>query len=810
MISRGSIKIVLMLAIWQVIVQSVLRPSVSAQDLNAPLVLKSIARARDYLKSRQQFDGSIITRTKTYPIGTTALGLLALLNSGVSSKDRVIRDGLTYLREVPSNQLNGTYEMSLVLMVYAAAKDGSVDQLRMLQLVDKLVAAQVTSGPEPGGWGYTTPAGNGRPDRSNTQYAILALRDAAYAGIPVDRKVWKLAYQYWLNSQNPDGSWGYNQLGGTQSTGSMTVAGVASCRICQTFVKQDNLTPEGLPECCEPPEKNEAIERASRWLGREFTVRSNIKTGNFWLYYVYGLERAGRLSGRRFFGEHDWYREGVRVLLERQSRVDGSFRGSSNLEVEPEIGTSFALLFLSKGLSPVVINKLKYGPPNPQRPRETVEDLWNRHPDDARNLVDFLGTLPQWPKLLTWQTFDINAIKDETALYEILQAPIVFFHGPENPSEHLTNTQVELLREYCVQGGFLFAVNGCKSETFDTGIRQLVRRMYPTEEAALKPLPVEHPIFRSEFLLDPSTVRLEGVDVGCRTAIVYCPDDIACFWDEWTVYDVPDRKLITKSAIAKAMRIGANVVAYVTGRKPPSKLDEPEIVEDEELANRIDRGFLKLAKLKHNGDWDTAPHVVQRMLKALQTDFGLQTLAVPRKLNLEDPELARQSAVYLHGQRTFELTDAQRNRLLDFLRNGGVLLADACCGAEKFDESFRAEMSRLFPAEALEQIPVDHVIFTSQVGHELKTVLRRTRASGNPNQPIGSEIKEVEPYLEGIKIGSRYAVIYSKYDISCALENQSTLSCIGYEPKSAAQLATNMLLYSVLQDVSAPESLPAP
>ena len=27
-------------------------------------------------------------------------------------------------------------------------------------------------------------------------------------------------------------------------------------------------------------------------------------------YNVYGIERVGRLSGQRFIGDHDWYREG--------------------------------------------------------------------------------------------------------------------------------------------------------------------------------------------------------------------------------------------------------------------------------------------------------------------------------------------------------------------------------------------------------------------------------------------------------------------------------------------------------------------
>ncbi len=58
-----------------------------------------------------------------------------------------------------------------------------------------------------------------------------------------------------------------------------------------------------------------------------------------------------------------------------------------------------------------------------------------------------------------------------------------------------------------------------------------------------------------------------------------------------------------------------------------------------------------------------------------------------------------------------------------------------------------------------------------------------------------------EPYLEGIQLGGRWAVIYSKYDISCALEQQASQVCPGYVHEDALKLAVNIVLYSILQDV---------
>ena len=51
--------------------------------------------------------------------------------------------------------------------------------------------------------------------------------------------------------------------------------------------------------------------------------------------------------------------------------------------------------------------------------------------------------------------------------------------------------------------------------------------------------------------------------------------------------------------------------------------------------------------------------------------------------------------------------------------------------------------------------------------------------------------------LEGIKVDGRWAVIYSRYDIGCALEKNKSSACKGYDPESAMRLATAALLYAL-------------
>src|SRR5690242_21316483 len=57
-----------------------------------------------------------------------------------------------------------------------------------------------------------------------------------------------------------------------------------------------------------------------------------------------------------------------------------SWRGNGVGEEDAVIATSYALIFLSKGLAPVLINKLQHGPRGANG-NETIGTDWNRHKD---------------------------------------------------------------------------------------------------------------------------------------------------------------------------------------------------------------------------------------------------------------------------------------------------------------------------------------------------------------------------------------------------------------------------------------------
>ncbi len=447
-------------------------------------------------------------------LGPTALATLALLNAGLSVQDPCVARALDYLRGIHDPAKPGaTYDSSLLLMALVAARAWHKDRSRIAALAKALEEVQTTRGAERGMWSYGHVAMGG--DNSNTQFALLGLHDAALAGVHIKRKTWEMALEHFIRDQNPDGGWGY-VTPTHHSTGSMTCSGIGSLVMCQQMLSFDVAqNADGTPKCCDRQAPSDrTLRRGVSWLEQHFVADRNPGMQDQWLlYYLYGAERAGRLSAQRFFGKHDWYREGVRYLLNLQSPRDGSWMHPSAAERDKVIASSLALLFLSKGLAPVLINKLNYASAvERSKPDDDTLPNWNLHPNDIRNLTEHISTLPRWPKLLTFQEVEMEKVLAAGGVGDLLQAPILYLSGTDDPN--FTNAEAQLLRAYIEQGGFILAVNNCNGAGFDRGIRSLASRLFPSADAALKRLPPDHPIYRAEYKLNPTKTELWALSLA--------------------------------------------------------------------------------------------------------------------------------------------------------------------------------------------------------------------------------------------------------------------------------------------------------
>ena len=579
----------------------------------------------------------------------------------------------------------------------------------------------------------------------------------------------------------------------------MTCAGIASLIISSDVIHQSDARVVGdRIDCCARNsfEEGEKIERGILWLRNNFSVELNPgQRGDLWhLYYLYALERVGRLSARRFIGNHDWYREGAACLVRQQDSLSNYWKGHSHAEENSDTATSLALLFLCKGRRPVLLAKLKHG---------NYEDDWNRRRNDVNNLTLYVE--PRWKKELTWQVIDVDA----ASVDDLLQAPVLYFSGGRSPMPKTQDQQQQLaakLRDYLDRGGFLFAEADCCSTGFDDGFRQLMKLTFPEPEYGLKPLDPGHPVWHAEERVAPEQVRpLLGIEFGCRTSVIYAPADpprpsLSCLWEVSRSGRQQKFSQRVQDQIDGGNAIGINVLAYATNREVKYRYDIPESITGDKLGDKVRRGKLYVAKLEHPGGCDAAPRALANLMEQAARDLKIRVDVHPRLVSITDDALLDFPIVFMHGRSAFRLTDQERARLRTYIERGGVLFADSICASPPFTDSFRREMAVIFPKNPVVRIPSGDPIWTDKYGgFNLATVTRRDPQPTGAGEPLKAVLRKVPPDLEGVKFGDRYGVIFSQFDLSCALEKHDSLECRGYLRDDAARIGLNVLLYGMQQ-----------
>jgi len=423
-----------------------------------PLVEKvrmSIRQGKDYLLGQQRDNGSweINAADVGHPGGATSLALLALLTSGVSPQNDRIQKGLEYLRKIKPSQ---TYVVALQTMALAQA--GQKDRELIQRNVDWLLKAQ-----QDNGWSYTNQGGV--TDNSNTQYAVLGLHAGIEAGVTIDKNALAKIRAFMLRTQQGDG-WSYKARGAPMMT--MTCAGLCNLMITGMDLDVSKQHMEGgeIKDCGQYDE-NGPVANALRWIGGRFPAvigggNLQAQLGPWPFYCLYGVERTGRLTGQRFLGGHDWYEIGCRYLVGIQ-KAGGHWQGD-NADGTPVLATSFALLFLAKGRTPVLLTKLAYGNPN--------YTGWNNKHSDARHLVEFASRELFKRQPLAWQIFDARSgVKaDNEADRRRLQAAEAEIECARKPRARKPH------RVDCVYSDAL----NCRS----TGIRQAQQTSYFVERLA--------------------------------------------------------------------------------------------------------------------------------------------------------------------------------------------------------------------------------------------------------------------------------------------------------------------------------------
>ena len=677
----------------------------------------------------QSFDG---VGTETYGRGLRA-SCLALFNR---PDDRATLE--LDVRGLVEGHKNGAYTYTLVTPPSASSRSQKREANRRQRPPDGPAL------PSPPPW--VPPY-----DNSNSQFGVLGVWAGADAGIEVPSAYWQQIANHWITCQFDDGTWGYagaDYAGrprgrGALSPGSptMTAAALATLFVIRDY--KDAARGGKIPVGQVP--FSTALETGLAWWeqGDNAITLSN----KWWGYSLYGIERVGLASGFKHFGKHDWYPVLARTAIDRQG-VEGGWGDI--------VGTSFTLLFLSRGRHPILMNKLRF------------DGFWANRPRDVANLARYASR--KLERELNWQVVDLKH-----DWHEWLDAPILSIASHEPIDFH--DGHYEKLRQYVRAGGMIYTQADGDSAAFNDWVSGVfVKRLFPQYE--LQDLPQGHPLYASMFKFKdgrPPT-RLRAVRNGSRVLLAHSPRDLAESWQRRQTAEKRDH-----------FELGVNLFAYAAGRRDlRNRLDSPYVPEPGEPPPL---GRVAVARVRYAGNWDPEPAAWERYARLFRfrTGTGADVADVAWK-DLK-PDVA--PLAHLTGTARYDPTDAEVRALRGYVEGGGVLLVDDCGGSGAFSVSVADALRKAFPAGPLKPLDPTHPLLRKGAEGTGMAGLADPRV-----RPFASEqgFRNVLPQI--LRAGDG-AVVVSRLDVTSGLLGTNTWGINGYTSKYAEDLVQNVILWAL-------------
>ena len=198
---------------------------------------------------------------------------------------------------------------------------------------------------------------------------------------------------------------------------------------------------------------------------------------------------------------------------------------------------------------------------------------------------------------------------------------------------------------------------------------------------------------------------------------------------------------------------------------------------------------ITIARLQYDGggDWYANPSSLPNLLAAVRERTGVPVARREATVTALDPALRDHPYLYMTGHGNVAFTVTERAALREYLLAGGFLHADDNYG---LDESFRAEMSEIFPDAELVEIPPDHPVFHTfyDFPDGLPTIHEH---DGDPPQAFGS-------FVDG-----RMVVFYSyESDLGDGWEDEAVHEDPPQSREDALRMGVNLFLFALGQVAS--------
>ena len=117
---------------------------------------------------------------------------------------------------------------------------------------------------------------------------------------------------------------------------------------------------------------------------------------------------------------------------------------------------------------------------------------------------------------------------------------------------------------------------------------------------------------------------------------------------------------------------------------------------------------IALVKYSGGGDWYANPTSLPNLIKFCNANINTKLISKPATVEPSSPDLFSYPFVHMTGHGNVLFSDADVSNLRNYLLAGGFLHIDDNYG---MDQYVRKEIKKIFPNDALIEIPANHSIF---------------------------------------------------------------------------------------------------
>ena len=738
------------------IVAAVLAPAFEASGQTdavalpgSPQVTQSIAAGLKFLKtSRSEIGRWESSYDRRFPGGVDSLVIAAALSLGVKGDDEMLAGAIKAAVAAKPTTVYAR-AMRITALTRLGAEKFAAEIAADVEFLDDRQNSN-------GGWGYGVghPTMHRRPrwtDMCNTTFAVLALSDAAAAGVKIKPDVWRKAAGYLSKEQNPDGGWGYEPSGGSglrlrgTSHGSMTAAGVTALTAAKARLPADN------PELGQYAEQ---IAKGGTWLGENYGLAKIPKWGwgditYFPYFYLYMLSRVAVESGSGQIGDHMWQGELLGHLVSRQGD-DGAWRPSGRKAGPRDaVHTCFALMAMSNAQKPVLINKLIV-------PGQTPDG------SDVGALSGWLGQAAK--RDARWQ------FVPQTASQRVLDAAPVLYVAP---AEDMTipETLGARIKQFVLRGGMVLV----DLPAADTGkTRESFLALFDEYGYQARTLATSHPAFALRYKIpDPGSLAVTAIGDSCRS-----------------------RVFLVSGGLGKSLRSGptaspagfhlaANLATYCGIGFSASAPRIPAPAPRELVVSRS--RTITIARVKHAADWACGPMAAHYMHNSLAAALSVGVKQVT--VDLADPIPSPAPALlWMTGTRSPKLSATQLEVLGSYLKGGGMIFVDSAMGKPEFAQRVTTVIQGSVGTLAPGKVAITDPLITGRIAGGAGSDLTKATVT------VAGKKIPLADMLSVVKHADRVVAVISRCAITMPLDGGYTYGCIAPSTSDARRLAANVIL----------------